>query len=204
MVQYSYQLIFGGRLKLLRQYTVLFGTAGIIIVLDQWTKALVRASLLPGEMWLPDGLDWLMPYARIINWHNTGAAFGMFQGQGWIFTLLAFLVVGLIIYYYPRVDAEDWWLRLAMGMQMGGALGNVIDRLTMGKVTDFISIGSFPVFNVADSSISVGVAILLLGVWLKEIQERKQAQAESIDSSIPSMAGREGAESEGNGSSAGG
>jgi signal peptidase II len=192
-------------LKQLRDYIVLFITAGTIIALDQWTKALVRANFAPGEMWLPEGLDWLMPYARIINWHNTGAAFGMFQGLGWVFTLLAFLVVGLIIYYYPRVDAEDWWLKLAMGMQMGGALGNVIDRLTRGEVTDFISIGSFPVFNVADSSISIGVAILLLGVWFKEMQERKQAKAEAAGS-YPELpgAGREGAEGESNGGSTGG
>jgi signal peptidase II len=190
-------------LKQLRDYIALFATAGIIIALDQWTKAIVRANLSPGEMWLPKGLDWLMPYARIINWHNTGAAFGMFQGQGWIFTVLAFLVVGLIIYYYPRVDAGDWWLKLAMGMQMGGALGNVVDRLTRGEVTDFISVGTFPVFNVADSSISVGVAILLLGVWLKEIQERKQAQAADAYSGS-SLSGMDGTEGEGNGSSASG
>jgi signal peptidase II len=154
-------------------------TAGIVVGLDQWTKALVRATLAPNEVWLPPQFNWLMPYARIIHWYNSGAAFGMFQGQGWIFTVLAFVVAALIIYYYPRVEAEEWWLKLAMGMQMGGALGNVIDRLTRGQVTDFISIGTFPVFNVADSSISVGVAILLLGVWIKEMQEHKQAQADA-------------------------
>ncbi len=164
-------------MKHIRAYAGLFIVAGLVIALDQWTKAVVRATLSPSQVWLPEGLDWLLPYARIINWYNSGAAFGMFQGQGWVFTVLAFVVAGLIIYYYPRVEAEDWWLKLAMGMQMGGALGNVIDRLTRGQVTDFISIGTFPVFNVADSSISVGVAILLLGVWVKESQERKQARA---------------------------
>jgi signal peptidase II len=162
-------------LKQIRDYAGLFAVAGIIIALDQWTKTLVRTMILPDEMWLPDGLNWLLPYARIINWHNTGAAFGIFQGYSWVFTVLAFIVAGLIIYYYPHVDAVDWWLKLAMGMQMGGALGNVIDRLTQeGRVTDFISVGTFPVFNVADSSISVGVAILLIGAWFKEQSERKQ------------------------------
>ena len=167
-------------MKQFRDYLGLFAVAAIVIELDQWTKALVRANIAPSDVWLPEGLAWLMPYARIINWHNSGAAFGSFQGYGWIFTVLAFVVAGLIIYYYPRVDPSDWWLKLAMGMQMGGALGNVIDRLTkQGQVTDFISIGSFPVFNVADSSISVGVAILLLGVWIKELYENKQAQADA-------------------------
>jgi signal peptidase II len=180
-------------LKQFRDYLGLFGLAGVIIALDQWTKALVRANIAPSDMWLPDGLAWLMPYARIINWHNSGAAFGSFQGFSWIFTVLAFLVAGLIIYYYPRVDAQDWWLKLALGMQMGGALGNVVDRLfRQGQVTDFISIGTFPVFNVADSSISVGVAILLLGVWIKENQERKQAMSGAADNSAAEPADGQG------------
>lgn len=167
-------------MKYIRDYLGLFVVAGLIVALDQWTKQLVRTNIAPSQMWLPDGLAWLMPYARIINWHNSGAAFGSFQGYSWVFVVLAFVVVGLIIYYYPRVDSADWWLKLAMGMQLAGALGNVIDRLTQGgEVTDFISISVFPVFNVADSSISVGVVILLLGVWIKEQQEKK-AQGESV------------------------
>ena len=163
-------------MKKIFNYLGLFGVAGVVIALDQWTKALVRANIAPSEMWLPAGFDWLMPYARIINWHNSGAAFGSFQGFSLVFTVLAFVVSGLIIYYYPRVDQADWWMKLALGMQLGGALGNVIDRLAQqGQVTDFISVGTFPVFNVADSSISVGVAILLLGVWIKEHLERQQA-----------------------------
>jgi signal peptidase II len=173
-------------LKKVINYAALFLVAGIIIALDQWTKSLVRTLPLGGT-WLPAGMEWLAPYARIVNWYNTGAAFGSFQGYGWVFTALAFVVVGLIIYYYPQVDDRDWWLKLAMGMQMGGALGNVVDRLTrgdlktftMGPVTDFISVGSFAVFNVADASISVGVVVLLLGAWFKERSEHKNALAES-------------------------
>ncbi len=183
-------------MKRILDYLALFGVAGVIILLDQWTKELVRTNISPGEMWLPESLDWLMPYARLINWHNSGAAFGTFQGFSWVFTVLAFVVTGLIIYYYPRVDPADWWLKLAMGMQMGGALGNVVDRLFQnGEVTDFISVGTFPVFNIADSSISVGVAILLLGVWLKEQAERRQAQAAAESE----MAGAESANGQGEG-----
>ena len=180
------RLLPGGNLKKAINYAGLFLVAGLIIALDQWTKALVR-TLPVGGIWLPAGLEWLAPYARIVNWYNTGAAFGSFQGYGWLFTVLAFIVAGLIIYYYPQVDSRDWWLKLAMGMQLGGALGNVVDRLTRGDlraftpgpVTDFISVGSFAVFNVADASISVGVAVLLLGAFFKERSERKQASTES-------------------------
>ena len=93
----------------------------------------------------------------------------MFQNGSVIFATLAFIVIGAIIYYFPQVDKKDWTLRLAMSMQLAGASGNLIDRLTQdGKVTDFISVGTFPVFNVADASISVGTVVLLLGVYLQE------------------------------------
>jgi len=162
-------------LKLVRDYSILLIFATVIITLDQWTKWLVRENIPYMGTWLPQGMDWLAPYARIVHWYNTGAAFGMFQGYGWFFTILAFVVTALILFYYPRTAPEDWWLRLAMGMQMSGALGNVIDRLTLDwKVTDFISVGNFPVFNIADASITIGVVILLVGVWWKESHHKHQ------------------------------
>jgi signal peptidase II len=162
----------------IRDYIILLLTAGAVVTLDQWTKWLVRENLPFQGTWLPEWLDWLSPYARIVHWHNSGAAFGMFQDASAIFTVLAFLVIGAILYYFPRVDSGDWSLRLAMGLQMGGAMGNLVDRLVRdGKVTDFISVGSFPVFNVADSSISMGVVVLLVSVWIKEQHEKKLAAA---------------------------
>jgi signal peptidase II len=173
--------------KYLIPYLKLFGIVGLIVVLDQWTKWLVRENIPFASQWLPEGLQWLSPYARIVHWYNHGAAFGMFQEGSLVFTVLAFIVIGVIIYYYPQVQSEGWMFQLALAMQMSGALGNLIDRLMQGgKVTDFISVGTFPVFNVADSSITVGTAILLLAVWLSERAERsrpteagRQAQAES-------------------------
>lgn len=158
--------------RTVKDYLYLLGLAGAIVALDQWTKWLVRENIDFGAQWLPEWLNWLSPYARIVHWYNSGAAFGMFQSGGIIFTLLAFVVIGAIIYYYPRVETNDWTLKLAMGMQLGGAAGNLIDRLMRDKVTDFISVGTFPVFNVADASITVGVFVLLLGVWLKERAEK--------------------------------
>ena len=74
-----------------------------------------------------------------------------------------------------QAEQEDWTLKLAMGLQLGGATGNLIDRLLMGKVTDFISILRFPVFNIADASITVGVLVLLLGVWINERLEKMKS-----------------------------
>jgi signal peptidase II len=174
-----------------KDYFVLFGVAGLVIALDQWTKLLVRENIEFGGQWLPDWLSWLSPYARFVNWHNSGAAFGMFQNGNLVFTILAFIVIAAIIYYYPRVEGDDWTLKLAMGLQLAGASGNLIDRLMFGKVTDFISIGTFPVFNVADSSITIGVIVLLLGVWFKEMQEKKKAAEQSPVDSDQSMAASE-------------
>jgi len=169
--------------KLLWDYGMLVILAGAIIYIDQWTKNLVRINLEIGEVWSP--WYWLIPYARIVHWKNTGAAFGMLQGFGGVFTILAILVSLAIIYYFPRVPRQDWYLRLAMTLQLGGAVGNLIDRILHGHVTDFISIGSFPVFNVADSSISIGVAVLLLGVWIKERQEKISQQVVAQTSQNP-------------------
>lgn len=161
---------------------MLFGLAGLSIGLDQWTKWLVRSNIEFGGQWLPDGLMWLSPYARIVHWSNSGAAFGMFQNGNLVFTLLAFVVIGAILYYYPQVESDDWTLKLAMGLQLGGAAGNLIDRLLAGQVTDFISVSVFPVFNIADASITVGVLVLLLGVWIKERQEKGTNGGATVES----------------------
>lgn len=157
----------------LKKYFLLVGIASVIIILDQVTKSLVRANIAFGDSWVP--WEWLLPYARIVHWTNTGASFGMFQGFGMVFTILSLIVAAVIVYYYPRVPVEEWPLRIAMGMQLGGALGNLIDRVTRGEVTDFISVGNFAVFNIADASISVGVAVLLIGMWWKEKTDSKKA-----------------------------
>ena len=170
--------------KYLQDYSFLLVFAGIIILLDQVTKELVRANLDISAMWSP--WPWLLPYARIVNWHNTGAAFGMLQDFGGVFTVLAVLVSLAILYYFPQVPREEWYLRIAMGLQLGGALGNLIDRLTQGYVTDFVSVGNFPVFNVADASISGGVAILVIGMWIRErSQPKPPASASDGEEPLP-------------------
>jgi len=158
--------------KILREYGFLGLVSITIIVLDQWTKLWVRSQLEYGEAWAP--WDWLLPYMRVIHAQNTGAAFGMLQGLNAVFTVLAIIVSCVILYYFPRVPREDWLLRLALALQFGGAVGNLIDRITEGYVTDFISVGMFPVFNIADASISVGVALLILAMWLKEREQKSQ------------------------------
>jgi len=155
--------------------------AGFVVSLDQLTKALVRQNIPLGGSWMP--VEWLSPYARIVHWYNSGAAFGIFQNGSLIFASLAVVVILLIIYYFPQVPAGDWTFRLALALQLAGAAGNLLDRIMFaGKVTDFISIGKFAVFNIADASITVGVIVLLIGAWIKDIQEKKAVRIRNIES----------------------
>jgi signal peptidase II len=157
---------------------MLLGISGAIIALDQWTKYLVRSNLLYGETWSP--WEWLAPIARIVHWNNTGAAFGIFPAGGVIFTIVAIVVSAAILYYYPQVPREQIGVRIALPMQLGGALGNLIDRLTIGTVTDFVSIGPVPVFNVADACITVGVAVLIVVMWIDERRRRREDAVQDV------------------------
>ncbi|MBT3321673.1 MAG: signal peptidase II [Anaerolineae bacterium] len=166
-------------MKATKNYLFLFAIAGAILALDQWTKNLVRANIPLGGTWLPEGWENLASYARIVHWENSGAAFGLFQNGALVFTILAFIVSAAIIWFYREIEPSDWFLRLALAMQLGGAVGNLTDRLFFdGVVTDMISVGTFAVFNVADASISVGTVIMLIGVWVMEKRE-KQAKIEN-------------------------
>jgi signal peptidase II len=163
--------------KYFTDYVVLILIAGIIVLLDQLTKEWVRLNLQLGEVFRPE--LWLSDYMRIVHWKNTGAAFGMFQNMNPMFMVLSVLVSAVILYYFPQIPRQDWLVRLSMGMLLGGAIGNLIDRFRQGYVTDFISVGKFPVLNIADASISVGVAILFVGMWLQEKNKKETLPAEA-------------------------
>jgi signal peptidase II len=135
-----------------------WGAALTVIALDQLTKGLVRTLLDRGEAW-PEG-DWLI---RIRYVTNTGAAFGILKDQTAFLTLMAFIGLAAIYLYYRYPPFDHFVAPIAIGMMLGGAIGNLIDRVRLGRVTDFIDFPHYPAFNVADSSIFVGVAILLLG-----------------------------------------
>jgi signal peptidase II len=125
-----------------------------------------------------------------VHWTNYGAAFGIFQNFSTVFAVLSSIVSLLIIYYFPQTSHDDFFVRLAMGILLGGAVGNLIDRLTRGYVTDFVSVGTFPVFNVADASISTGVAVLFVGMWLQDRQKARQ-QAAALQAAEGTTAGEE-------------
>jgi signal peptidase II len=143
-----------------RRGGVFFLVAGLVFGFDQLTKAAIRGWLAVGESWPSD--RWLV---KITHVTNTGAAFGILQGQGLFLTVTAVIAIGAIVFYYMYPPLEHGLLRLAMGLELGGAAGNLLDRLRFGHVTDFIDFPRYPEFNVADSSIVIGL-IIITGFFL--------------------------------------
>lgn len=127
-----------------------------VVVADQVSKAVVRDSMEMFEQ-VPviDGVLW---FTRI---HNTGAAFGILRGQQWLLIITAVLMLSAVAYVMLRVRPASPWARVALALVTGGAIGNLIDRVVLGGVTDFFDLGWFPVFNIADIALNVGVAILV-------------------------------------------
>lgn len=133
-----------------------FLIAAAVLALDQVTKMIVRAALSPHESWPND--DWLL---NIVNVSNSGAAFGILQGQTAFLVVTSLVGVAAIVLYYLYPPLEHGLLRVALALQLGGAAGNLIDRVRTGEVTDFINFRYWPAFNVADASISIGVVTIL-------------------------------------------
>ena len=153
----------------LRRALPWYGLALLVIALDQYTKGLASASL-----------DYARPL-EVFSWfnltlqHNTGAAFSFLSDAGgwqrYFFTIVASVISLGIVAWLVLLPRGQWLLALALGLILGGALGNLWDRVTLGYVVDFISVhyreNYFPAFNIADSAITVGAACMLLDGFLQ-------------------------------------
>ena len=157
---------------------MLWVAAALALAFDQWSKARIIEGLAIGETWRPYAGTSLLELFAFTHTKNTGAAFGMFQTGGWFFIIVAVLASLFIAFYAPRIPRHRWYMFLALGLVMGGALGNLVDRLRLGWVTDFVHIGSFAIFNVADSSVFTGVVILFVIMWFDD-EERKRANTDT-------------------------
>ena len=145
-------------------WVVFFGLAGLVLVIDQLTKAWLVANLSPGEV-----MQVIGDYVRLVFSQNSGALFGLFRDQAYLFALVSIGVVALIVWYH-RSSGRNTWLSVALGLLLGGALGNMIDRFRFGYVTDWVDVGlgdlRFYTFNVADAAISCAILLLiLLALW---------------------------------------
>lgn len=141
-----------------RNDLVIFGLAALVSVFDQATKEWVRQTFRLYQSYMP--IRWLEPYVTFTYVRNPGAAFGLGQDLGVVLILTALLAIGLIVFYFRRLAVEAVLLRIALGLQLGGAIGNLADRVRLGAVTDFVNLGWFPVFNVADAGITIGSILL--------------------------------------------
>ncbi|MCK4472617.1 MAG: signal peptidase II [Anaerolineae bacterium] len=130
----------------------------LTLVVDRISKCVVMDSLKLGESWNPVAA--LERWVSLTYVTNTGAAFGLFPDHGVIFMVIAVVVIVAIIFYYRYLPGDQWLVQISLGLQLGGALGNLVDRLRYGHVIDFIDFKVWPVFNVADSSVFVGAVIL--------------------------------------------
>lgn len=137
---------------------LLLVVAVLVLVVDQISKRAVMTNLRPGESWNPVAA--LERWVSLTYVTNTGAAFGLFPDYGVVFMVIAVVVIVTIIFYYRHLAGGQWLIQASLGLQLGGALGNLLDRLRHGHVIDFIDFKIWPVFNVADSSIFVGAVIL--------------------------------------------
>jgi signal peptidase II len=160
-----------------RRRALLFAATVLgVIAADQATKALVRAEMAVGESKpLIDGVFWLT------HVHNTGAAFGMFRGQQWMLVLIAAVVLVAIAFVAWHLRPDSVLARTALALIAGGAAGNLIDRAVLGGVTDFLDLGWWPVFNVADMALDVGVAILVWWVLFGQPKPAAVSDSESAD-----------------------
>lgn len=150
---------------------MLYIVAALVVVIDQITKELVRSSMLVG-----DSTPLIPGIVYLTHVKNPGAAFGILPNYQMLFYVVALAVVVLLLVYYRRLDKVDRVTSLSFGLVTGGATGNLIDRVSAGVVTDFIDFRFWPVFNIADTAIVVGV--ILLGIVLTRGAGQEQVEAE--------------------------
>ncbi|MEZ5564466.1 MAG: signal peptidase II [Gammaproteobacteria bacterium] len=157
----------------------------LVVIFDQYTKRLIMATF---ELF--DRLP-VLPFFDIVRLHNTGAAFSFLANasgwQNWFFTIVAVTISAIILWWLFRQPAGRVVMPLGLALVLGGAIGNLIDRLQHGYVVDFILVyydrWAFPAFNIADSAITVGVALLLIDGFFLERNRARQSTDTSLNAS---------------------
>ena len=143
------------------------GVALAVFVADRITKTWVVENIPVGTA-RPIAGD----YIRIVHAQNTGAAFGLLPERTTLLSILSVVAVLAIVYYYRQIASSSWIVSSTLGMQLGGASGNLLDRVAQGYVVDFVDVGvgdiRFWAFNVADSSIVVGIVLVTAALWFEE------------------------------------
>jgi signal peptidase II len=150
----------------LKNISLFLMLSAIIVLIDQLLKKLVENKLGIGE-----SIVLLKNVFAITLNHNSGMAFGLFSGQYTFSLWIALIVVGLVVYYYD--ETENNVQRTSLILILGGTIGNFIDRISYGYVIDYVQVSSFPIFNLADAALCIGVALLIIGYWKSEKKMQK-------------------------------
>lgn len=141
----------------------------LILIGDQATKYFVVTEMVPGE-----SLPIIGEFFHLTYVLNPGAAFGLFAHQRWFFVIIALVLIGAVIYFYPRLKREGAMLHYGTVAMAAGAIGNLIDRIRTGLVIDFFDFRIWPVFNVADIAIVLGVIAMIYAILFQsDVAERK-------------------------------
>ena len=148
---------------------VLLQLVALVFLIDQFTKFLVREFLAFRESFPAEG------FFRITHTYTTGGVFGLFRDQNFPLILVAMVGITILVLLYQGQRQPTNLLRLSLGLQLGGAAGNLLDRLRLGHVTDFADVGPWPVFNLADASIITGLVVLVWVFMRFENRERETA-----------------------------
>ncbi len=145
----------------LNKYVNIFSTAFIVILIDQITKFLIKINFS-----LNQSLPIINNIFHLTYTHNFGAGFGILQQQKWILIFISIVVIGFIFYYFDRIKEKEKLLQVLVGFILGGTIGNLIDRIVYnGYVIDFLDFRIWPIFNLADSFVTVGVIGLVVYLW---------------------------------------
>ena len=147
----------------------------IVLASDQASKYAVTSRLELYEAWAP--IPELASWFKIHYVANTGAVFGMFQNGASFFAVISIVVSLAILFYYFFLPDGQSLVRFSLALQLGGALGNLVDRLLLGYVVDFLDFYIWPVFNIADMSVVCGAILLAFLLLREDWQERKEARA---------------------------
>ncbi len=171
---------------------ILFLVMAFVILADQMSKFIVESRLELNSTWAP--ISVLAPIFRVTHVSNTGAAFGLFPSGSLLFMLVAIVVSVVIIFYNSRLPGDHQLYRVALGLQLGGALGNLIDRLRLEHVTDFLDFGPWPVFNIADASVVAGAFLLGYLILKEQRQEKSKEMVDMSEKENPQQSMSEAAE----------
>lgn len=148
------------RREALRRYRLMALIALLVVALDQLVKVVVRANITPGQV-----VD-VVPGVDLVHTTNTGIAFSLFSGSTGVIAVLTLVAIAVIALVLVAYAGEHPLVPVGGGLLLGGAIGNLIDRVGRGGVTDFIAIGGWPPFNVADIGVTIGAILLVVALFL--------------------------------------